>query len=141
MGTLGYQWFFEEWSRGVLQGLRFGDGFAYWMTSLGASIIVLSGLELLRGRKRFGLLVLLNVLFLASAVTHVGTYIMSWVTYCGHEMTAVSPQERLAEAFIGGMSYLLGWFYIAFMFLLLLVLCQLRETFRRKTPQELEAPQ
>jgi len=130
--------FWRVWGERYLQQLGWhGDPYAYWLTVLAVVTLVLTFRELVCSRRRYGLLVLLNTVFFASIVLIVATEITYWSTqFLGPPPESIA--EWLAEMFLDVFPYALGWFYISYISLLLLLLSVVVGKIRKKVKRDQE---
>ena len=131
--------FWRVWFERCLHQFYYNrDPYVYWLTFLAVVTLVLTVLELVRCTRRYGLVVLLNIVFFASIVLNVATEI----TYRSAENVGHSPgpsEERLAEAILEVFPYALAWFYISFISLLLLLLSVVVGKIRKRPKRGQEA--
>lgn len=131
--------FWRVWFERYLRDLgRHGDPYAYWLTVLAVIILVLTFRELVCCRRRYGSLVLLNIVFLASIALTITTEITYWSTH----FLGPPPEsyaESLADATLQVFPYALGWFYISYISLLLLLLSVVVGKIRKKPKRDQEA--
>ena len=129
------------WSEDCLHALRWGhDPYVYWLTAIAVVTLLLTLRELVRNRRRYRLLILLNIIFLASVALHVMSEIVYGVDLAiGASEGSGSLPEFLAEVVLRVFAHDLGWFYVSFVSLLLLSLCMFAGSIRKEPERYQEA--
>ncbi len=118
--------FWEVWWDGYLRALQNGSLDAWLLTFLAGAILGLSGFQVAGGRSRWGVLALLNIAFAFLAAIGLATSVAYGVIEGSENILRLSDERRLAMMVTRALPHYLGYFYVSFWFLILLILTRMR---------------